>query len=117
MENGANSNMEDREVLYVGRFEIEVYGSFLQAKRASQTWCNQVKKFHSSTPLHNTQNINTGNSLSDSINKLGYVYYSDNDKKWVVVSENGKIEFSVENLGHSEAKKQAISLRYKNISN
>eukprot|EP00375_Theileria_parva_P003330 XP_766012.1 hypothetical protein [Theileria parva strain Muguga] len=77
--------MEDREVLYVGRFEIEVYGSFLQAKRASQTWCNQVK--------------------------------NDNDKKWVVVSENGKIEFSVENLGHSEAKKQAISLRYKNISN
>ncbi|BAM38965.1 conserved hypothetical protein [Theileria orientalis strain Shintoku] len=113
--------------IYVGRFELEVYGGFLQAKKASQDWFSHVKSSHFSgnmdwsrrykTATENGENFIVDNTIDQgsAIYRLGFMYYDHSNKMWVVVNKSHHMLFSADELGHRESKKQALTLRQQHI--
>ncbi|UKK00336.2 hypothetical protein MACK_000408 [Theileria orientalis] len=113
--------------IYIGRFEVDLYGGFLQAKKASQDWFAHVKNSHFSgmidwsrryrTATENGENFIVDDSIHESaqIFRLGFMYYDHSHKMWVVVNKSHHFFFSADELGHLESKKQALTLRQQHI--
>ncbi|UKJ87925.2 hypothetical protein MACJ_000367 [Theileria orientalis] len=113
--------------IYIGRFELDVYGGFLQAKKASQDWFAHVKnshfngimdwsrRFRSATEKRENFIVDSSIDEKAEIYKLGFMYYDHSHKLWVVVNKSHHIFFSAEELGHRESKKKALTLRQQHV--